>query len=124
VYAAVTALRPDSTLDELAASQKYGRLLQMSEGVYLFEEDRPERLQWRITFDPPRRRVMDAVNPKWADREDTFSEAPGGTAWTVTWHTRARGAGAALQWLVFQIGGKARVMREVIAPVVSRFPTS
>lgn len=121
VYKQVTACDASGALDEDAAAKKYGRLLRKADGVHIFEEERAERLQWRVTFEPPARRVMEAADPKWSDRTDAFEEAASGTRWTVTWHTKARGVVGLLQWAVFQFGGRKRAMREVVQPVLSAF---
>lgn len=122
VYKQVTACDASGALDEEAAVKKYGRLLRKVDGVHIFEEKSEERLQWRVTFEPPSRRVMEAVNPRWSDRTDGFEEAASGTRWTVTWHTKARGVVGLLQWVMFQLSGKKRAMREVVQPVLAALP--
>lgn len=122
VYKQVTACDTSGALDEDAAAKKYGRLLRKVDGVHIFEEEREERLQWRVTFEPPARRAMEAADAKWSDRTDAFEEAASGTRWTVTWHTKARGVVGLLQWAVFQFGGRGRAMREVVQPVLAALP--
>lgn len=122
VFRAVTACDATGALVEANVRNKYGRLLQTVDGVHIFEEDREEKLQWRVTFQPPTRRVMEAVDPKWSDRSDDFQGAAHGTKWIVTWTTRARGPVGLVQWMFFQFGGKKRVMREVVQPVLDAFP--
>jgi hypothetical protein len=122
VYKQVTACDASGALDEDAAAKKYGRLLRKVDDVHIFEEERVERLQWRVTFEPPSRRVMESADPKWSDRTDAFEEAASGTRWTVTWHTKARGVVGLLQWVMFQLSGKKRAMREVVQPVLAALP--
>jgi len=121
VFRFVTACDAGGALVEADLPKKYGRLLQTVDGVHIFEEEREEKLQWRVRFEPPARRTMEAGDAKWSDRSDYFDAAPEGTRWTVIWHTKARGPVGLIQWMFFQFGGKKKVMQDVVQPVLDAF---
>ncbi|MSP78960.1 MAG: hypothetical protein EXR67_05345 [Dehalococcoidia bacterium] len=122
VYRAVAAFDPSTLSLTDKASAKYGELLRSIDNVYVFRDDKQHELEWRVSFEPPNRRSMEAINPKWADRTDVLQEEAGSTRWTITWHTRARGMIGLLQRFVFETSGKKRVLRDIVQPVLAEFP--
>ena len=123
MYRKVTVIDPKGPPDEAAMAQKYGRLVQHIDDVYIFEEPSQDHLQWRVTFEPPTRRHMEAVDLRWSDRVDTFEATSGqDTRWTITWHTKARGVTGPLQGLLFSLSGKRRALRQIVEPVLAAFP--
>ena len=121
VYKKVTVYEAGKNMEEEDVEKKYGKLIQKTDDVYLFREGEEGSLEWRITFDPPTRRFMEAVDERWADRVDTFKSTPTGTEWTITWHTRARGTLGILQLIVWNLSGGRRARRDIVAPVLAEF---
>lgn len=121
VYQFVTAYAPGGPVSEEALRTKYGRILSREGNTYLFEEDGEEKARWRVRFEPPTRRVMEAIDSRWSDRTDLFQQARGGTRWTVVWQSKVGGVRGVLQLLVFHLFHKRRIRREIIQPVVDSF---
>ena len=122
VYRAVAAFDPSTAALTDKATTKYGELLRTVDNVYVFRDDKQKGLEWRVSFEPPNRRSMEAVDPKWADRTDLLQEEADSTRWTITWHTKARGIIGLLQRFVFETSGKKRVLRDIVQPVLAEFP--
>jgi len=121
VFEYVTAFSLEGEADLMAMEQKYGRFLERVDNTFKFLEDVGGGLNWECVFDPPRQRVMRAIDSTWSDRVDRFEEAEGGTLWTITWELKSTGTAVFVQWLVFQIKAKGQVRARMIEPVISHF---
>lgn len=133
VYEYVTAYAITGRTGRRALEEKYGRLVGRDGDTYSFQDtaskdkpnapkdDSPEGVIWRCTFDPPNRRIMEALDPKWADRTDWFEPWDEGTLWTIVWVGKSRGFRTLAQWLLFQVKGKRQATAGVVRPVVAHF---
>ena len=128
VYRYVALYDADGPIDEAEFVSRYGEIVErdgdtivVDEDVRSFEEDPPDIVRWRCSFDYPARRAMVAVDSVWADREDTFGEEDGGTRWTIRWRTKTGGWRGALQTVFFWLVQGRRLGREVFGPVREHF---
>ena len=133
VYEHVTGFAVTGRTGRRALEEKYGRLVGRDGDTYSFQDtarkdgpnapkdDSPEGVIWRCTFDPPKRRIMEALDAKWADRTDWFEPWEEGTLWTVVWVGKSTGFRIFAQWLLFQLKGKRQAIAEVVRPVVAHF---
>ena len=122
VYEYVTAVGPDGPLDRVLFSQKYGEMVEETEGAVLTRDtDEGDEVLWLCAFEYPTRRTMEAVESTWADREDVFEIVKGGTRWTVTFNPKTGGLQGLVQYLYFLAVGKYRVGVPVLSPVVQHF---
>ena len=121
VFEHVTAFGLDGEIDQTAMEQKYGRFLEREGNTFKFLEDVGGGINWECVFDPPRQRVMKAIDSTWSDRVDRFEGAEGGTLWTLTWKLKSRGPSVFIQWLVFHLKAKPQVRAKMIQPVISHF---
>ncbi|MBI4336820.1 MAG: hypothetical protein HY683_03190 [Chloroflexi bacterium] len=124
VFAFVTLCGNEGPLDEAAFTERYGTVLERQGNEYRVRE--PERhgqseVTWRCLFEYPSRREMEALGSSWADRIDTFEEAPGGTLWTVTWRSKVGLLRGLIHWFVFSLRIKVRQRRLVVEPVLQHF---
>jgi hypothetical protein len=121
VFEYVTAFHTNGEVDLAAMERKYGRFLHREGGTYNFLEDIGGGIHWQCAFDPPRQRVMLAIDSTWSDRIDSFEEIVGGTRWTITWRLKTRGPAVLTQWLAFQLKVRRRVRASMIEPVILHF---
>ena len=121
VFEYVTGYPASGQPDHQALEERYGRLVKWEGDSYTFEENTEEGASWRCAFQPPKRRVMEALESNWADRIDQFENSSGGTLWTVIWESKSRGLASYTQWLFFQLRGKRRVYQQFITPVAQHF---
>lgn len=124
VFEFVTAFPSEGEIPWPAMEQKYGRFLHREGNILDFLEDIGGGIQWQCVFDPPRQRVMRAIDSTWSDRIDCFEETEGGTLWTITWQLKTRGLAVFTQWLVFNIKVRRQVLSRMIEPVVQHFRES
>ena len=130
VYQYVTAYGNDGPLDD-AFQAKYGKVVSNQTNVYVTRENEGRdgdeggrEITWSSTFEYPTRRVMKAVNSRWANRVDVFRPVRGGTKWSIRWDTRVGGIRGAAQYLVFRLMGQRRFRRTVVDPVKRYFEGS
>lgn len=122
VYEYVTAMGPEGPVDPVAFAQKYGEMVEETQGAVLTRDtDEDDEVLWLCAFEYPSRRTMEAVETTWADREDAFEAVRGGTRWTVTFIPKTGGLHGLVQYLYFQAVGKYRVGVPVLSPVVQHF---
>lgn len=129
VFEHVTAFAVTGRTGRRALEEKYGRLVGRDGDTYTFHEDTKkdtlealkEGVTWRCTFNPPNRRIMEALDSKWADRTDWFQPSGEGTLWTVVWVGKIQGVRILTQWLTFQLRDKRQVYAEMVRPVVEHF---
>ena len=121
VFTYVTAFPLHGDPDLAALESKYGRLLSQDGDAYIFQDHTPSANRWRCTFDPPRQRVMAAIQSTWSDRTDTFAPDGNGTLWTLTWQPQATGLPALVKTLVFRLRGRRQVHARIIQPVLDEF---
>ena len=124
VFEYVTAFPLDGEVDLPAMEQKYGSFLEREGNTFKFLEDLGGGINWECIFDPPRQRVMKAIDSTWSDRIDRFEDVEGGTLWTITWNLKSTGPSVFIQWLVFHLKAKGQVRARVIQPVISHFTES
>lgn len=124
VFEYVTAFPLDGEIDLPAVEQKYGHFLEREGNTLKFLEDVGGGVNWECIFDPPRQRVMKAIDSTWSDRVDRFEDIEGGTLWSITWQLKSRGPAVFIQWLVFQFKAKRQVQVKMIQPVISHFSES
>ena len=121
VFQYVTAFSPTGQPDIAALQSRYGQLLSQEGNTYSFQETEGDKICWQCAFEPPRRRVMRAVDSPWADRIDEFEPSGDGTLWTILWETKTRGLKTYTQWLGFRFSGRRRTMELTVAPVIEHF---
>ena len=126
VYEYVTAVGPDGPVDRVLFAQKYGEPVEEYDGDAVLTRDTDEAGDgedtfWLCNFIYPTRRTMEAVESRWADREDVFEAVRGGTRWTVTFNPKTGGLQGLAQWLYFLAVGKYRIGVPVLSPVVHHF---
>ena len=121
VFEYVTAFAVSGRVNRKALEDRHGRLLEQEGHTYTFQDDTAASITWQCTFEPPRLRIMRALESTWADRIDIFEPSPEGTLWTIVWEPKATGIRAYTQWLGFKLRGKQQVYQEVITPVVRHF---
>ncbi len=122
VYRFVTAWGPDGPEDEDAFVEKYGEILERTEGAIVTQETGDDdTLTWRCTFDYPARRVVEAVDSTWSDREDDFWEVSEGTRWVVTFVSKRGGLVGVMQWIFFRLMTRRNVRRVIVGPVLAHF---
>ncbi|MDA0734347.1 MAG: hypothetical protein O2909_07540 [Chloroflexi bacterium] len=124
VFKHVTAFGLHGEVDQAAMEQKYGQFLEREANTFKFLEDVGGGINWECVFDPPRQRMMKAIDSTWSDRLDRFEATEGGTLWTITWQLKSRGLLVFTQWLTFQIKTKRQVRAQMIQPVISHFSES
>lgn len=127
VYEYVTGYSTSGRGNRKALEEMHGQLIERDGDDYVFREGAEDGITWRCSFDPPRRRVMQAQGSQWADRIDYFEPSGDGTLWTVVWAPKAAGFRPYTQWLMFHIREKSRIRAALIMPVVQHFqqpPTS
>jgi len=121
VFEYVTAFCLNGEIDLSAMEQRYGRLLNREGNTFNFLEPIGGGIHWRCVFDPPRQRVMQAIDSTWSDRIDSFEVADGGTLWKITWQLKTRGLARFTQWLAFQLRVRRQIRANMIQPVISHF---
>jgi hypothetical protein len=124
VFEYVTALPSEGDIPWPAMEHKYGRFLHREGNTFNFLEDVGGGIQWQCVFDPPRQRVMRAIDSTWSDRIDSFEDTEGGTLWTITWQLKTRGLAVLTQWLVFQLKVRRQILANMIIPVIQHFRES
>lgn len=121
VFEHVSAYGPSGPVSEEAFRQRYGKTLERQGNIFTVQEEGEDPVTWRCTFEHPRRRTMESVDARWADRRDTFLDAPEGTRWIIQWRTQRGGLVGILQWLNFNLWLHKRFRRDMVDPVVQHF---
>lgn len=121
VFSHVTAFPAGSLPDNRLLEEKYGRLLSQEEGYYVFQDNTEAANKWRCTFEPPHRRVMEALESNWSDRIDAFETSGEGTRWTLTWELKSRGAPALFKSLFFRFKDRKQIYNGMVQPVIEQF---
>ena len=121
VFTYVTAFPVHGAPDLAALESKYGRLISQDGNDYIFQDETPSANHWRCAFDPPRQRIMAAVQSTWSDRTDTFDPDGDGTLWTLTWQPQATGLPALVKSLAFRLRGRRQVYARIIQPALDEF---
>ncbi len=122
VFSYVTAFPAVGEPDHRLLEEKYGRLLAQEGNCYTFQDTTEAANRWRCHFDPPHRRVMQALESTWSDRTDTFEASGNGTRWTLTWELKARGSPTLFRWLLFRFKDRQQIYRGLVQPVLEQFP--
>ncbi len=91
------------------------------ENCYTFQDNTEAANRWRCSFEPPRRRVMQALESTWSDRTDTFEPAGDGTRWTLTWELKAQGIPAWFKGVFFRFKDRKQVYANLVQPVIEQF---
>ena len=122
VYEFVTDYGPGGVVDRRAFEERYGRVLEETGDALLVRDgDEDDAVTWRCTHRYPSTRRMEAVDATWADRVDDFEETPGGTDWTITYHTKSTGPITVPQWLFFHLVTQRNIRKTAVNPVLDHF---
>ena len=121
VFEHITSFPADGSFNQAGLETAYGRLVERDGDTFTFEDRSEAHIKWACTFNPPRGRIMKALESKWADRFDWFEEAPDGTLWTVVWVPKASGITGLVQWVGVKLRGNTQIYQSVVAPVVRHF---
>ena len=121
VFSHVTAFPAGSAPDDRLLEEKYGRLLSREGNCYTFQDNTESANKWRCSFDPPHRRVMQALESTWSDRTDTFEAAGDGTRWTLSWELKSEGITALCKTLFFRFKDRKQIYNDLVQPVIDQF---
>lgn len=123
VFAHVTAFPTHGDPDLRMLENKYGRLEAQDGSSFTFSDSTRPNTDTRLlyTFEPPHRRYMQHLDSDWADRTDTFLPSADGTAWTIVWEPKSKGAPFLIRWLFFRWKDRQRLYNQIMQPVVDHF---
>ena len=128
VYQHVTAHGEDGLMDDELVHEKYSDDIHVDGADFIYtedtrrhEDDPPETITWRCSFDYPNQRVMRAVDSNWSHRTDTFQPDRGFTHWTVQWDIQDNLLRSIIKYLAYKVGTHRSLRRQIINPVVEHF---
>ena len=128
VYEYVTLYGQDGPLNLKSFHEHYGEIISEShnqfvirEDVRRYPDDDPELVTWYCSFRYPNFRKMEAVDSKWAHRQDSFEVEGKNTKWTIRWNTHIGGLRGVVQYIIFHLFGHRGIRRDLMNPTTNHF---